>query len=299
MPLRTRSSFAFLAAALGCASLLSASSAAAADPTKDQCIDANEGAQGLRKTGKLREAEQRLLVCVAASCPGVVRDDCAQRLTELRAATPTVVFIVKDDADQDLSDVRVTMDGQVLTEKLDGSAIAINPGQHRLVFESPGRSPQEKALVVREGEKDRHERIVLVATAPGPTEPVPEAARVAPVETTTTHDGGTQRVAGLVVGGMGVAGIVLGTVFGFVSKSTYDGALKECTGGVPNECQQPGVDKGKSAHSQAAVSTVAFIAGGALLGGGALLYFTAPKAGVTVSPSVGLASAGLDLRGTW
>jgi hypothetical protein len=239
-----------------------------------------------------------LLVCVAASCPGVVRDDCAQRLTEVRAATPTVVFIVKDDADQDLSDVHVTMDGQVLTEKLDGTPIAINPGQHRLVFESTGRSPQEKALVVREGEKDRHERIVLVATAPGPTEPVPEAATVAPVEAAARHDGSTQRVAGLVVGGVGVAGIVLGTVFGIVSKSTYDSAIKQCTV-VPNDCQPSGVDKGKSAHSQAAVSTVAFIAGGVLLGGGALFYFTAPKAGVTVSPSVGLASAGLDLRGSW
>jgi hypothetical protein len=293
-----RSNFALLAAALGCASLVCARPAAAADPTKDQCIDANEGAQGLRKAGKLREAEQRLLVCVAASCPGVVRDDCAQRLTEVRAATPTVVFIVKDDADQDLSDVHVTMDGQVLTEKLDGTAIAINPGQHRLVFESTGRSPQEKALVVREGEKDRHERIVLVATAPGPTEPVPEAATVAPVES-TKHDGATQRVAGLVVGGVGVAGIVLGGVFGIVSKSTYDSALNHDCQGVPNECSPTGYDQGKSAHSQAAVSTVAFIAGGVLLGGGALLYFTAPKAGVTVSPSVGLASAGLDLRGSW
>jgi hypothetical protein len=167
------------------------------------------------------------------------------------------------------------------------------------MFESAGKSPQEKALVVREGEKDRHERIVLVATAPTATEPVPEAATVAPVETTTRHDGATQRMAGLVVGGVGAAGIVLGTVFGFVSKSTYDGALGHCTNRLPNECTQVGYDDGKSAHSQAAVSTVAFIAGGALLGTGVLLYFTAPKAGVTVSPSVGLASAGLDLRGSW
>jgi hypothetical protein len=290
------------AAALGCAGVLFAVPARAADPTKDQCIDANETAQGLRKNEKLRDAEQRLLVCVSASCPGPVRDDCAQRLTELRSVIPTVVFSVKDDADQDLSDVRVTMDDQPLANKLDGTAIAIDPGPHRFVFESAGRQKEERALVIREGEKDRHERVVLVAAPVAATAaPVPESAPVASAESEPpTKDGKTQRIAGLVVGGVGVAGVVVGSIFGIVSKSTYDRALTEC-GMVANGCQpdNTGVADGKSAHSQAAVSTVAFIAGGVLIGGGALLYFTAPRAGVTVSPTVGLRSAGIGVNGSW
>jgi hypothetical protein len=292
-----------LGCALGCAGVLLAVPARAADPTKDQCIDANETAQGLRKNEKLREAEQRLLVCVSASCPGPVRDDCAQRLTELRAVIPTVVFSVKDDADQDLSDVRVTMDDQPLANKLDGTAIAIDPGQHHFVFESAGRQKEERALVIREGEKDRHERIVLVAapaagTAAVPA-PVPEAAPPPGVESEPpAKDGKSQRIAGVVVGGVGVAGVVVGSIFGIVSKSTYNHALTECPK-APGDCLQSGVDDGKSAHTQATVSTVAFIAGGVLIGGGALLYFTAPKAGVTVSPTVGLRSAGLGVNGSW
>jgi len=110
-----------LALALGCSGVLSGAAARAAEPTKDQCIDANEKAQGMRKSEKLHAAEQTLLICVSASCPGPVRDDCAQRLTELRSVIPTVVFVVKDDADQDLSDVSVTMDDQPLASKLDGT----------------------------------------------------------------------------------------------------------------------------------------------------------------------------------
>jgi hypothetical protein len=306
MPVPTPGRLRFVAAlggALACGGVLLAAPARAADPTKDQCIDANETAQGLRKNEKLRDAEQRLLVCVSASCPGPVRDDCAQRLTELRAVIPTVVFSVKDDADQDLSDVRVTMDDQPLANKLDGTAIAIDPGPHHFVFESAGRQKEERALVIREGEKDRHERIVLVAapavgTAVAPA-PVPEAAPPPGVESEPpAKDGKSQRIAGVVVGGVGVAGVVVGSIFGIVSKSKYDHAWTECN--MSASCTSPqGVSDGSTAHTQAAVSTVAFIAGGVLIGGGALLYFTAPKAGVTVSPTVGLRSAGVGVNGSW
>jgi hypothetical protein len=291
-----------LAAALVIVSVCSGNTARAADPTKDQCIDANETAQALRKSEKLRDAEQRLLVCVSASCPGPVRDDCAQRLTELRSVIPTVVFVVKDDADQDLSDVSVTMDDQPLASRLDGTAIAIDPGPHHLVFEAAGRQNVERSLVIREGEKDRHERVVLVPTpVAAPPAAVPQSAPVAPAEPPPAKEGSAQRTAGLVVGGVGAAGVVVGSVFGILAKATYDHALNspsECNHSTSN-CQGQGVPDGKTAHSQATVSTIAFIAGGALLGGGALLYFTAPKAGVTVSPTVGVRSAGVGVNGSF
>jgi hypothetical protein len=291
-----------LALALGCSGVLSGAAARAAEPTKDQCIDANERAQGMRKSEKLHAAEQTLLICVSASCPGPVRDDCAQRLTELRSVIPTVVFVVKDDADQDLSDVTVTMDDQPLASKLDGTAIAIDPGQHHFVIEAAGKQREERSLVIREGEKDRHERIVLVTAAVAaapvvPTAPVAEPPPP-PEPEAPAKDGKTQRIAGLVVGGVGAAGLVVGGIFGIVSKSTYNHALTECTNGA-SDCSPTGVSDGKSAHSQAAVSTVAFIAGGALLAGGVLLYFTAPRAGLTVSPTVGMGSAGLSASGSF
>ena len=286
-------------AVLGFAWLTSSAAALAAEPTKDECIDANETAQSLRKADHLREAEQRLLVCVAASCPGPVRDDCAQRLTEVRSVTPTIVFIVKDDADQDLGAVRVTMDGAPLVDKLDGTAIALNPGQHHFVFEAEGRTKEERDMLVREGEKDRHERVVLVALAVAA--PAPETPPVSP-ELAPAADGHTQRIAGIAVGAAGAVGIVIGSVFGLVANSTYTHAFKTECGSNATACDrsQSGPADGQSASSQATVSTVAFVAGGALLGGGALLYFTAPKGpSVTVAPAVGVGTAGLSVRGRW
>ena len=114
------------------------SGTAHADPTKDECINANESAQALRAAGKLRDAKDELTLCVAQSCPGAVRDDCSERLSEVLKALPTVVFAVRSAAGADVSAVRVKVDGVLLTAKLDGRAIPIDPGQHSFVFEARG-----------------------------------------------------------------------------------------------------------------------------------------------------------------
>ena len=301
MPLSLSSGRARIAVLLGSAVLSFPAASAAAEPTKDQCIDANETAQSLRKVEKLREAEERLRVCVAAACPGPVRDDCAQRLTEVRAATPTIVFVVKDDADQDLSAVRVTMDGALLVDKLDGTAIALDPGEHHFAFDAEGRTRVERTLLVQEGEKDRHERIVLAALSVAPPAPGSEGAPVA-VGPSAGSEGRTQRIAGIAVGSAGAVGVVLGSVFGIIAKSTYDHALTTECNRNPSACdpKQNGPADGRTASGQATVSTVAFVAGGLLIGGGALLYFTAPRGpAVIVAPTAGVGAAGLAATGTW
>ena len=267
--------------------------ASASEPTKQQCVDANGTAQDLRRAGKLLDAREKLALCVSQACPGPVREDCAQRLDEVDRATPTLVFEVKDTKGNDVSAVRVTMDGQLLVQKVGGASIAVDPGEHRFVFEDPdGIAPKtEQAIVVREGDKDRHVRVVLGVAA---TTGTPSAASAA------SDSGSSQRTIGLVLGGAGVAGLVVGSVFGLVSRSTYSQALQSECGGSANGCSPQGAQDGQAAHGQAMISTVAFIAGGALLAGGAVLYLTAPKAGsIGVAPTVGTNGAGLSVAGAW
>ncbi|MCL2448559.1 MAG: hypothetical protein FWD17_06410, partial [Polyangiaceae bacterium] len=121
-----------LAAAAGPAALaLAYSSVARADgssiPAKT-CIDANAKAQELRHDGKLAAVRAELNRCVDRACPSMVRDDCARRLDELDHAQPTVVFSVKDGDGADMSAVSVTIDGQKVADRLDGSALPVDPG---------------------------------------------------------------------------------------------------------------------------------------------------------------------------
>jgi hypothetical protein len=279
---------------MGFGLLLLAGSAAAA-PSKTQCIAANEKAQDLRQEGKLREARAQLTTCVAASCPGPVREDCARLFGEVDAALPSLVFEVKDRAGDDLGAVRVTADGEALADRLDGTAIVVDPGDHRFVFEANGLPAVEKRVVVREGDKGRHVSVSMSPGAPGGST---NAAEGTP-RSSAPSDGKAQRTAGLIMGAGGIAGIVIGSIFGVLTKATYDNALQNECHGNPGTCDSQGGQDGSTAHSQATIATIGFIAGAALLAGGAVLYFTAPKRGVTVSPAVGGSGFGLRVGAQW
>ncbi len=268
---------------------LAARTANAADPTKQECVSANESAQDLRRAAQLREARKQLAICVSESCPAPVREDCAARLSEVDAAMPSLVFVAKDRSGNDLSAVVVTMDGLPLTENLDGTAVQVDPGEHRFNFEGEGLPATEKVVVVHEGDKSRHVSIVLGGTIEGESQ-----AKKEPLFTPARR-----RTFGLALGGVGAAGLLLGMVFGVVAKTTYDHAWSEC-GFDPRGCNSQGVHDGQAAHDQATVSTVSFVAGTLLLGAGAAFYFTAPKApAVALGPRVSAEGASLCVKTVW
>ena len=169
MPVR-RASFLLSAAVLG------AVIPARADPTKQQCVAANESAQDLQRAGKLTAAREQLALCVSESCPAAIRQDCSQKLDDVVKTTPTLVFAAKQPNGDDLVAVRVKIDGTVLVDHLDGNPVQVDPGQHRFTFESDGFVTGERALVVRTAEKDRVVEVQLrpaerVRTTPPPVTP--------------------------------------------------------------------------------------------------------------------------------
>jgi hypothetical protein len=94
----------------------------------------------------------------------------------VNAAIPTVVFEAKDASGNDLVPVDVKMDGKLIAERLDGTALSIDPGEHAFTFASAGKTSVQKHFVIHEGEKNRRERIVfapasVAAIAPSVTRP--------------------------------------------------------------------------------------------------------------------------------
>jgi hypothetical protein len=122
----------------------------------------------------------------------------------------------------------------------------------------------------------------------------------APPAAAPSSPGSTQRVLGVVTAGVGLAGIAVGSVFGVIAKGHLSDAGPHCSG---TECDVTGVPALSDARSAATVSTVGFIAGGALLAGGVVLYLVAPHGspgtGLLVSPGADGSVAGLTLRGGW
>jgi len=276
---------------------LAATPAWAADPTTADCLSATESSLTLRNQHKLRDARAQLLICSAATCPADIRAECVRRVAEVNAAMPTIVFEVKDGAGNDLTGVRVDMDGGALAEHLEGTALSIDPGEHNFTFTHAGDPPVQKVFVIREGEKDRRERVVLgtvaVAVVPAPVPVVSAQPPVAPPPPPSSWTG--HRIGGLVLAVVGVAGLGVGAGYGLAAMSRHDEAQKACPrASCPD---QHGVDLWNSAHTAGTISTVAFIAGGVALAGGAVLWLTGrPETGAT---QVSFGPGSVALRGAW
>jgi hypothetical protein len=283
---------------------------AAADVSKDKCVDSNTAAQSLRRRGRFAEVRAVLQVCGDPSCPSIVVNDCVERLDELNRAQPTVILDVKDAAGSDVGDVKLTVDGVVVASRLGGGAIEIDPGEHTFLFESPGRRPLTRTFVLREGQKNRLEHIVLpslpAAEPPAADSPSPSADAAPDAPPQEAHAGlSERRIWALVGAGLGAASVATGVVLGLDAASDSSAQKRDCgsAANCPNHAQA--LTDHAAMQTSGTWSTVAFAAGAALLGGAAWLFFTdssgppRPASGLrngTVAPAIGPSSTGLVLR---
>lgn len=117
------------------------------------------------------------------------------------------------------------------------------------------------------------ERAPAGSVPPPPKPPGPGAAPPPPARDDSTGDG--QRVVGLVIGGVGAAGVIVGAITGALALSAQSSADEACP---DTDCGiASAVSDNESAHSFATVSNIGFIAGGTLLAAGATIYLLAPS----------------------
>ncbi len=165
---------------------------ARADEAVLECVKAAEDAQSQRSNHQLRAARLKFLLCAQPTCPAVVRNDCSGWLADVDKVMPSVVVQARDTRGVELTDVRVSVDGDVLAERLDGLAIPVDPGVHLFQFERAGVPPLQQQILIREGEKGRALPITLAAVASPPAVPERPVHRTPPL---------TYVFGGLAVGG--------------------------------------------------------------------------------------------------
>ena len=240
-----------------------------AEPTKDECVDADTRAQTLRVAGKLRDARAQLEICSSQACPGIVRQDCTERLDDVMRASPTLIFDVKDAAGVDVASTRVTIDGQPLVSRLDGKSVSVDPGEHSFTFEAPGHPTATSRVLVHEGDKDRRVAIVLQSTAHTNEQPVEHRED-------TTHSSGTTSLS-IILGSIALAGIGVGAGTGAVAITSWNASLGECSA---TACTNH--DKAVSDHNTASdfatASTTMFIAGGLLAATAVIIFLVSRPA---------------------
>jgi hypothetical protein len=295
---------------------LSGSPARAAESPAVACLAASAASLKFDNEHRLRAERAELLACAAAVCPADIRNECIRRVDEVNLALPTIMFEAKDEVGNDLSAVKITMDTEVLADRLNGIAIAIDPGAHSFIFEAAGRPTVRRQFVIREGQKNRSELVTFAAATSGPALATPGATYRAPSGASSLAASSaaatppppsqpeppppsSARTTVAIVGAtLGIVGIGIGGVFGWMALSKRDDAQKVC----PTLCSdQDGVRMWQDAKRAGNISTVAFVAGGIGLAGAALLWLTAPETPVARSAGleVGPGQVTMALRGRW
>jgi hypothetical protein len=186
----------------------------------------------------------------------------------------------------------VKRDGVAVDASTWGAAVPVDPGEHVVALSATGKKPWSKTIVV--GSVSDRQTVVAEPLEDALLEPGP------PVEATSTRTSMVQQ-AGLIAAGAGVLGIGIGTYFGIKAIHENNSSSDGCAG---NACYPDAKQTRLDARSDGNVSTAAFVAGGALLIGGAAMYVLGGDAAVgrgriQAAPVLGKGQMSVALRGTF
>jgi hypothetical protein len=183
-------------------------------------------------------------------------------LERAAALEPRLCRLAIESAEPDVS---VLQNGRPLSGAVFGNTIPIDPGSYRFEASAPGKLPWAESVEIQgEGALTRLRIPALAAAPPGQPQPAPE-----PPPMTAAPSG--QRALAWTLGGVGVAGLATGAVFGVLASSSWKKAEQSCAD-YPYECTIEGIDHANTAGTRADVATAAFIVGAAALGTSVVLF---------------------------
>jgi hypothetical protein len=213
-----------------------------------------------------------------------------ERIEAIKPSVPTVTIRTPR-----VDGLVVTRDGQALVAKNGEIDDHPDPGPHMLEARAPGREAWSKQITIERGTTQVVEIPALAESATA--SPATPGATTTPARSASSQGedtgGSWQKPTGIVIAGIGVAALAFGTAGGFVALNAKDEAAAKCPS-YPDRCTQEGTDTNDRAQTWATISTIGIVAGGALLVGGAVLYFTAPSSrGTSAALRVGPSSVGV------
>jgi len=184
-----------------------------------------------------------------------------------------------------------------------GTALPLDPGEHAVVVKAPGREDRRYAVSALEGQP------LSLVVEPGPALPQAEAPPVAqpeprPVSPEKPREAGglgAMRVAGIVVGGVGIVSIGAAIATGLMLPGKQRVVDEHCD--TNRFCDAEGYEAAQSGQTLSTVNTITWIAGGVAVGAGATLFLLGgpgredePSTALEVRPLPGGASASLRGR---
>ena len=209
-------------------------------------------------------------------------------------------------------DVDVKLDGRAIGAAALGSSFPVDPGPHTILASAPGKKTWTRDVVVEKGPSSQTVSIPVLeeettpttppaAALPAPAPPLPQPPAPPGPPPEPSNGGGSQRLIGVIVGGVGLVAIGVGTYFGIRTFDKKSQGGKLCDGAA---CSQAGLDAESDAHTSATISTIAVGVGAAALVTGIVIVLAAPSSskstqGLRLTPRIAAGRADLALGGAW
>jgi hypothetical protein len=226
------------------------------------------------------------------------RDGARKRADALEKSVPRVKIVLAPSAD--IQGLVVTLDDKLLTRDDLGRSLPLDPGRHTVSANAVGHLPWSKTLDLPDPEgRDlvvpELERVLLVT-------PPAVAVPVAPAD---SRGIGARKTLALASGGVGLAGIVVGSVLGILAIKEHEDYTQDCGNSI---CQSQAAlmsAKGpaSTAITEGNVSTAGFVVGGVGIAAAVVLWFTAPKKeqarAFDVAPVIGPGFGGGSVYAEW
>lgn len=279
------------------------------------------------RSGRTASAWSTFLEAAAAARKADERERERAARDRARALEPRLARVAVVVGER-VAGLAITRAGVAVGEAQWGMALPVDPGSVVVRATAPGKKPFEATVEARAPGKAVEVRIPTLeddpAAAPAPLVAAP-AASDAPADSAapapaaappvrrersqpeTPRADGTREAVAIALGGLGVVGVGLGTGFGIKSMAHGNSADSHCRGDL---CDSAGVKLRENAIAAGNVSTLTFVIGAAALGGGAVLWFTAPRSERRTDPPttavhaergvrVGVGVSDVRLEGRW
>jgi hypothetical protein len=188
-----------------------------------------------------------------------------ERASSLAARVPRLTIRVPDGPSMG---IRVRRDEEDLGDPSLGVALPVNPGAHVVVVSAPGRLDRRLAFTIDPGQS------MQIVAEPGPEKRQPPA-----------------RTAGWITGGVGLAALGAGAVFGALALHEKTESNAHCSAGACNDVA--GLDAYESARNYGRVSDVVFGGGVLALAAAAILIFTSRDQAESTSGQLVVSVSGL------
>ncbi len=283
------------------------------DPSPGTLINLGECYKGQGKTATAW-ADYKAAAALALNRGRSQQEQLAnQRASELESKLSKVTLVKPAEVPAGLT---VKLDDRSVGVASFGVPMAVDPGSHTVSLDAPGYKSATKTFKVGDSADKVTVQLPDLDKAPEEAAPAKSGAAAAgsgnvgvgatmpPGGDQGTSGGGSAKTVGFVLGGVGIASIGAGAVFGILASSQASKAKGDSKLCPDKVCTPAGRSEIDSAKTKALVSTIGFGVGAAALVAGTVLVLTAKPAeqhaaSTRFAPAVGPHGGGVVVTGSF